>query len=95
MEAIKNTVGSVLRELAAKKKQSAKDDLSPLLKKIFTKKESAHIKFNYYRKGIVGLSADSSSRIYSLNLQKEKLLVKLRGKIPGIKDIRFYLGETK
>ena len=94
MEAIKDTLQNLMRTLKNKKKLS-KDDPQALLPKVLSKKELGHIKFNYFKKGILGISVDSSSWAYHLNLKKEGLLAKLGKKLSGLKDIRFQLGEIK
>ncbi len=92
MERIKDTINSVLQGLMDKK---APCGVIPeeVVKKILTKKEYGHIKFNYFKKGVLGLSVDSSSWLYSLNLKKEGLLQKLKTDMPDIKNIRFFIGE--
>ena len=94
MEAIKDTVINVIEGLMAKKTKIS-DSPQTLLKRTLTKKESQHIKFNYFKKGILGLYVDSSSWLYILTLQKEELLAKLNKKSSAIKDIRFRIGEIK
>lgn len=84
-----------MEDLKAKKRKPNKFNPEALLKKFFSKKEWRHIKFNYLRRGIIGIKVNSSTRLYALSLQKEDLLNKLRKKSPGIKDIRFRLGEIK
>jgi hypothetical protein len=66
-----------------------------LLKKLLTKKEFGHIKFRYLRKGIMGITTDSSPWLYYFSLHKEDLLAKLRKQASAIKDIRFYVGEIQ
>jgi len=96
MEAIKETVKNLMQTWEAKKKKSAAlGDPEVLFKKALTKKELAHIKFKYFKKGILGVSADSSVWLYQLNLKKEDLLVKLNKRAKMIKDIRLTLGERK
>ncbi len=95
MEAIKDTIKNVMRGLKAKKIGPAADSPEALLKKFLTKKELTHIKFNYFKRGIVNISVDSSSWLYQLNLQKEALLGKFARQTKAIKDIRFRLGEVK
>ncbi|MDI6605578.1 MAG: DciA family protein [Candidatus Omnitrophota bacterium] len=97
MEIIKETVINVIRELSSKKEKGINQtDAWALLKKALTKKELRHIKFNYFKKGILGIRVDSSVWLYNFNLKKEKLLAFLNNN-PGIqlKDIRFNLGEIK
>ena len=95
MEAIKETIGNLLRGLEDKKRGISACDPQGLLKKALTKKELQHIKFNYFKRGILGVSVDSSAWLYKLSLQKEDLLHKLSGDLPAIKDIRFWVGEIQ
>ncbi len=93
MESIKNTVNNVMGLLVAKKNLSHHSP-ETLLKKTLTKKELQHIKFRYFRKGILGISVDSSGWLYQMNLKKEGLLERL-GKNINVKDIRFRLGALR
>lgn len=94
MEAIKDTIINVIKELSLKKHGlSENDNPEVLLKKALTKKELRHIKFHYFRKGMLGIKVDSSVWLYSMNLKKEKLISKLNSASTlGVKDIRFVLG---
>ena len=67
MEAIKDTVASVLKKLSAKKSETQDGDPEEWLKKVLTKKELEHIKFKYFKKGLLGVSVDSSSWLYKLS----------------------------
>jgi len=93
MEKIKDIVIDVIQGLEAKKR--AQDEPELLLKRVLPKKELGHVKFRYLRKGVLGITVDSSAWIYQLNLQKPELLAKLGKKSKAIKDIRFYIGETQ
>jgi len=91
MQTIKDIIPDVIRGLETKKR--AKEEPELLLKRVLAKKEQGHIKFRYLRKGILGITVDSSSWLYQLNLQKPGLLAKLGKRSKVIKDIRFYIGE--
>ena len=95
MEQIKDTIASVIGNLVAKKQGEVGGGPEGLLKKALTKKELGHIKFNYFKKGVININVDSSSWLYSLNLKKEELLEKLGKESSKIKDIRFRIGEVK
>lgn len=75
------------------KKARVGDDPQALLKRALSKKELKHIKFSYFKKGILGVNVDSSAWLYSLTLQKEDLLARLNKGSSTIKDIRFRIGE--
>ncbi len=93
MQTIKDIIPDVIQGLEAKK--HAQDEPELLLKRVLPKKELGHAKFRYLRKGVLGITVDSSGWIYQLNLQKPELLAKLSKKSKAIKDIRFYIGETQ
>ncbi len=94
MEQIKNTLEAVIKNLQARQKKAApENDPELLLKNNLSKKELAHLKFNYYKKGTLGIKVDSSSWLYYLSLQKEVLLDKLRSNLTGLKRIHFCLGD--
>jgi hypothetical protein len=93
MELIKDTVKNIIESLEKIKKDNPQSNPQVVLKKILTKKELRHIKFNYFRKGIFGIKVDSSAWLYYLNLHKEGLLNKLSRVYPEIREIRFSLGE--
>lgn len=93
MEAIKETINLVMQELAQKKKFSG-GNTEELLKKVLTKKELAHIKCNYFKKGVLGVAVDSSALYYKLNLKKNQLLEALNAGSVRVKDINFRMGEV-
>ena len=94
MEVIKATVDSVMQGLKKKKAAAPADEPQEWLKKVLTKKELGHIKFNYFKKGVINVNVDSSSWLYGLTLKKEELLEGLRKQSSKIKDIHFRIGET-
>jgi len=95
MEAIKDTLQKLMQSWEKKIKLSGQDAPEVLLKKCLTKKELGHIRFRYFKKGILGTSVDSSTWLYYFNLQKEKLLGKLRQQSGKIKEVRFYIGDIE
>jgi len=90
MEPIKGTIQDLLREWRRRAEKQGEPER--WLKKILTKKELAHIKFNYFRRGVLGLSVDSSGLLYQLSLKKEELVGKLKEEARGVKDIRLRIG---
>jgi hypothetical protein len=93
MESIQDTIRNVIDNLETRQNIVSRDSPEMLIKKIFPKKEQAHIKFNYLKNGILNVKVDSSSWLYHFSLQKEDLLAKLRKKSKAIQEIRFHLGE--
>ena len=95
MDGIKDIVYGVMEDWAAKKEGAQTDSPPVWLKKVLTKRELAHIKFNYFRKGILGIWVDSSGWLYVLNLKKTQLLEKLGQTSNRVKDIRFKIGVVR
>jgi hypothetical protein len=93
VEAIKDTVKNVIRDMLAKK-EGGQPNPEELLKNFLTKKELAHIKVKYFRKGILGVAVDSSAWLYKFTLDKEKLLSGFPG-AASVKDIRFIIGDVR
>ena len=92
MEKIKETIAGIMQDLAGKKEGAPTASPEALLKNTLTNRERQHIKFKYFKKGVMGVSVDSSSWLYNFTLKKEHLLSQLRYKTDKIKDIRFRLG---
>ncbi len=95
MDAVKDIIKSVMHDLETKKTAVSKDDPQALLKNVLTKKELGHIKFNYFRKGVLNINVESSTWLYHLNLRKKILLDKLAKESSSIKDIRFRIGDIE
>jgi len=95
MEKIKDTIELVIQDLLTKKSGANNEGPDVWLRKVLTKKELGHIKFHYLRKGILGLTVDSSAWLYSLNLKKEVLLNKLKKCSQDVKEIRFSIGDLR
>jgi hypothetical protein len=94
MERIKETVNGFMRELQNKAAQGGESP-EELLRKVLTKKELSHIKFNYFKSGVISLNVDSSAWLYSLSLEKEELVVRLKKYSAAVKDIRLRVGRIK
>jgi hypothetical protein len=96
METIKDTIQQLMRQWQARQLAQPEADPQTLLRKIIAKKDLSHVGVAYFRNGILGLKIDSSTRLYSLSLQKEQLLAKLRAySKTTVKDIHFSIGEIK
>jgi hypothetical protein len=93
METIKAAIEGVMQVLGQKKQD--RQDYPRLLRKVLTKRELGHIKFNHFRAGVLNLAVDSSAWLYKFSLEKKKILDKLKLGAGEIKDIRFRLGEIK
>lgn len=95
MERIKDTLNNVFASLALKKQKGKEEDIEQFLKKALTNRESKHIKFKYFQRGVLGIDVDSSAWLYSLSLKKDSLLKTLNKELPDIKEIRLRIGEIK
>ena len=95
MQRIKYAIKDFLGELQKKRHASYKNNPERLLKSALTKKELGHARFSYFKKGILGIEVDSSSRLYLLTLRKEAMLEKLRKRSDKVRDIRFRLGVSQ
>ncbi|MEW6101313.1 MAG: hypothetical protein AB1481_03370 [Candidatus Omnitrophota bacterium] len=95
MEAIKDTVYHVIESWQKKQRGPGPSDPEMAFTKLLTKKELAHIKFKYFKKGVIGFNVDSSSWLYKLALQKEGLILKASKECPSIKNVRFVIGDVK
>ena len=95
MEAIRETVKNVIQGLVVKKGKTDVAYPEQVLKKILTKKEMGHIKFNYFKKGVLSINVDSSAWLYKLTLQKQDLLSRLKKKTELVKDIHFRIGDIR
>jgi hypothetical protein len=95
MEKIKDTIEVVIQDLLAQKSGTHNEGPDAWLRKALTKKELGHIKFHYFRKGVLGLVTDSSTWLYSLNLKKTVLLNNLKRCSEEIQEVRFSIGDLK
>jgi hypothetical protein len=93
MERITDTIQRVFKDWEVQRQQP-QNNPEALLKSILSKKELGHIRVKYFKKGVLALSADSSSWLYHLGLQKEDILFRLRQKTAAIQEVRFCLGEA-
>jgi len=95
VERIRDTVENIIRELTTQKGVDNRNTPEDWLKKALTRKELGHIKFHYFRHGILGVRVDSSVWKYSLSLKKPGLLLKLQSYAPEIKELRFSVGDIE
>ena len=93
MEAIKNTLEGLLKDLAARKEKSADQDPENLIKKFFSRKEAEHGRAGILKNGVLYIKVDSSTWLYYFNLHKKEFLEKFSARNPQIKSLKFSLGE--
>jgi hypothetical protein len=94
MERINETIAGFMRELQNKAVKGGENP-EELLRKVLTKKELSHIKCNYFKSGVISLNVDSSAWLYSLSLEKEDLIARLKKYSAAVKDIRLRVGRIK
>lgn len=92
MEKIKDTVSNIMQSLAVKKAPLKKNP-EAILKKVLTKRELSHIRFNYFRNGNLSLKVDSSPWLYHFSLKKDALLAQMNQKSKLVKEIKFSIAE--
>ena len=95
MQTIKETIQQVLESLERKKAASPTDEPEQLLKKILTARQLRHIQCTYLKKGVCHIGVDSSAWLYQFNLEKEALLAKVQKLASQIRDMRFFIGDSR
>ena len=95
MEQLRGAIESVIRQLSERKPKYSDARPEEWLKKSLTRKELGHIKFHYFRSGILGVKVDSSVWKYNFALQQEALLQKIHKYAPQVRALRFSVGEVK
>ncbi len=94
MEAIKETLGFLLKDLNTRREKAATSSPEFLAKKVFSRKESEHAQPGILKNGVLYIKVDSSTWLYYFNLHKKELLGKFFGQNNQIKDIKFSLGQV-
>jgi len=92
MEKIKDTVAAVLQSLQKPGGTGPAPGPEDWLSRVLTRQERCHVAVAYFRKGVLGLKVDSSSRLYHMNLHRQKLKEQLSAFCSEIKDIRLTVG---
>ena len=85
----------MMRDLTLNRAAQKGQDPQEWLKLALTKRQMRHIKVKYFRKGILGLSVDSSGWLYTFSLQKARIVRQLQEQAPLLKDVHFSVGEVK
>ena len=93
MDQIKDVLNSVIRDLMKQKKGVDFQKAQDVLKKAIGSKAFAHTQIVYLTKDKIRVNVDSSSRLYDLNLRKERIAREISEAL-RIKDIRFRLGDV-
>ena len=92
MEAIRETLGGLLKELKARKDNEGRLDPSQLAKQVFSRKEAQHILVGNLKSGTLYIKVDSSAWLYYFNLHKNEILGKFSATGSPVKDLKFNLG---
>ena len=67
-------------------------EIECIIGEILNEETRKHIKIKEIKKGDIFLISDSSTFIYTFNLEKKNLLEKITKKIPEIKNIKIEIG---
>jgi hypothetical protein len=93
VEAIKETLDLLLKDLKDRKNKAAEVSPEFLAKKVFSRKELPHCQAAGLKSGILQIKVDSSTWLYYFNLHKKEWLEKFAGYNSQIKEIKFSLGQ--
>ena len=93
MEAIKQTLDLLLKDLQDRKNKAAEISPEFLIKKVFSRKELPHCLAASLKNGALQIKVDSSTWLYYFNLHKKELLEKFAGYNSQVKTIKFSLGQ--
>ena len=93
MDQIKDVLQSVISGLMKQEKGVDFQKAQDVLKKAIGPKAFTHTQIVYLTKDKIRVNVDSSSRLYDLNLRKERIAREI-GQALQIKDIRFRLGDV-
>ncbi len=100
MEAIKDTIKSVIKSLE-EKKSGNNDQIIKILEEEIGKKQTKHILLKPVKDGTLRIITDSSAQLFFLNLKKSSILKRLKTELekgeksqPEIQKIYFSLGKT-
>lgn len=92
MEKIRDTIATVLHSLQKPGGLGPAPGPEDWLSRVLTPQERCHVAVAYFRKGVLGLKVDSSSRLYHMMLHRQKMKEQLAAFCAEIKDIRFTVG---
>jgi predicted nucleic acid-binding Zn ribbon protein len=95
MEQIKNVIRCVVGQISARVSRSDCFTPEEWLKKSLTRKELGHIKFYYFRRGVLGIKVDSSAWKHNFLLRKEVLLQKIQKCAPEVHSLHFVGGDVQ
>jgi hypothetical protein len=94
MEKLGETVKQVLDDLSRKRGNDGAPSIQERFSSLLTAKEKEHASAMYFRKGILGVTVDSSSWMYYFITRKKDLLSGMSGHLKGLNDIKFTVGMT-
>jgi hypothetical protein len=95
MEKLADALKQVLDELADKRAREGACSVQERFAEILTEREREHAQAAFLRKGILGVTVDSSSWLYYFTTRKAKLIEALLPHISGLREIKFSVGTLK
>lgn len=93
-EEIKDIVGKVIGEIAAKG-PTKKQDIQNRWERLLDKKELKHTKIFEIKNDTLVVLVDSPVWLYQCNLKKKRLLTGMQKEYPEIQKLRFKIGKVK
>ena len=93
MDSIKNIIPQVINSLS-RKKVNNQSKIPEIWQNILDKDARQHAAVSDFEQGHLWVNVDSSPWLYRLNLQKSKILKKLKEEIPEIQKLSFKIGKT-
>ncbi len=94
MEKLGEALKQVLDDLARKRKQDGTSSVQERFSALLTAREREHAAAAYFRKGVLGVTVDSSSWMYYFITRKKDLLAGMSAHLAGLNDIKFTVGTV-
>ncbi|MFY9402951.1 MAG: DciA family protein [Candidatus Omnitrophota bacterium] len=95
MKQIKDLIQDVIGQISVRASKSCYLSPEEWLKKTLTRKELGHIKFYYFRSGVLGVKVDSSVWKHNFLLRKEDLLQRIQRCAPEVRSLHFIVGDVR
>jgi len=94
MDNIKEIIHQVISQIADKKPDEV-NKIDRVWQNILDKEDLKHTKLVGERQGKLSVVVDSPAWLYQMNLNKSKILKRIKDEIPNIKYISFRIGKVK
>ena len=94
MEQIKDIVSQVIANISSGK-PGVQSKIQRVWQNLCDKKTAQHTAIAGLQKGSLVINVDSPAWLFQMNLQKRKILEKLKEEIPELSHIHFKIGKVK